>query len=610
MTQFTADLPVSALAPPAAPHARSLARLICTSNPFYVLSAGLFLVGLWISFGAQEHEVDTYALMSGLAGYTLLLAVTAFCLVRFAGVWDDVRTVLLLVVLLFLATSVTFDDVLVSNPVRGVTCYLVGLLFAVGVSEGLLRGIRLRLPTLYRVPYYLILALFFLYPLALRPLVDRPRDEGLTWGLFAFSCVAGLLFLTLLPAIRKGPELVGDNGSPWRWPLYPWTLFGLLAFAVPARAFFLCWSMDVLTGADRNSLIFGGYFLVPFGLALAVLLLEIGIVSKRPLVTRLALGLPVALVALAALGHRSDPIYRGFLEDFTSRLGVDPLYTTLLGLAGFYACAALRRVPLALPALTAALVALAVVSPHSLATGVVGPVRPLPLFAVALLLLVLGIARNSSGYWLASAVVLIAAVKAAFPGPDPLVAILCFHLALLAALVIGAAFHDVVGDLMRFAACGMAVFACGILLLNGDARGVADWLMAGYPLVLAVVLALYGMMVRYLPATTTAGLILCCWLLAVGWHAYAATRRVVAGLDHIAVSLALFAVAILISLYKSGLLGRWWESAIRDTPLAALAADHPHGIQAEVPAGAPLVALPPAEGPAPEPPAGRKGPAE
>src|SRR5262249_8748105 len=153
------------------------------------------------------------------------------------------------------------------------------LLFAVLVSEGLLRGIRLALPAYFRLSYYLILALFFLYPLALRPLVPFPRSEELLWGLFGFSTVAGLVFLTLLPAIRKGPDYVRDNGSPWRWPLYPWTLFGLLALAVPARAFLLCWSMHLLTGANSDDLVFGPYFVVPFGFAVAILLLEIGIVS-------------------------------------------------------------------------------------------------------------------------------------------------------------------------------------------------------------------------------------------------------------------------------------------------------------------------------------------
>ena len=103
---------------------RGLIGWVCTSNPFYVLSALLVCLGLWVSFGSQAVASQTWALLSGMAGYTLLLAVTACLLVRFVGVWDDVRTVLLLVVLMFLATSVTFDEVLARSPARGVACYL------------------------------------------------------------------------------------------------------------------------------------------------------------------------------------------------------------------------------------------------------------------------------------------------------------------------------------------------------------------------------------------------------------------------------------------------------------------------------------------------------
>jgi len=38
--------------------------------------------------------------------------------VRFGNVREDVRTVLLLVVVMFLATSVTFDDLFVAQPGR------------------------------------------------------------------------------------------------------------------------------------------------------------------------------------------------------------------------------------------------------------------------------------------------------------------------------------------------------------------------------------------------------------------------------------------------------------------------------------------------------------
>src|SRR5256885_794869 len=83
------------------------------------------------------------------------------------------------------------------------------------ISAGLLRGIGLNLPAGYRVPYYRILALFFGYPLALCPYLSEPNGGALRWGMFSFSSVAGLVFLTLLPAIRRGGSYVADNGSPW-----------------------------------------------------------------------------------------------------------------------------------------------------------------------------------------------------------------------------------------------------------------------------------------------------------------------------------------------------------------------------------------------------------
>ena len=68
----------------------------------------------------------------------MLLAATAYLLVHHANVWDDARTVLLLVVLMFLATSVTFDRVLVFMPRHGAACNVVGLVFAAVVSEGVI----------------------------------------------------------------------------------------------------------------------------------------------------------------------------------------------------------------------------------------------------------------------------------------------------------------------------------------------------------------------------------------------------------------------------------------------------------------------------------------
>ena len=208
------DVTAEAARPRMARDSRGVFGWICTSNPFYVLSALLVCLGLWVSFGSQVDAAQTWSLLSGMAGYTLLLAVTACLLVRYVGVWDDVRTVMLLVVLMFLATSVTFDEVVARDPMRGVACYLGGVVFAVAVSEGMLRGVRLRLPALFRAPYYFVLTLFFVYPVALTPLVDRPRSEELSWALFGFSPAAALVFLTLLPAIRRGRDYVQRQRQP------------------------------------------------------------------------------------------------------------------------------------------------------------------------------------------------------------------------------------------------------------------------------------------------------------------------------------------------------------------------------------------------------------
>jgi hypothetical protein len=543
-----------------------LLRWICTSNPFYVLSAGLFLAGLCISFGAQSEEVQTWALMSGLAGYTLLLAVTASLLVRYGNVWDDVRTILLLVVLMFLATSVTFDEVLVFDPVRGFLCYLVGLLFVFGVSEGLLWGIRLKLPLGFRIPYYLILSLFFIYPLVLRPFLADPHGEALLWGLYGFSPIAGLLFLTLIPAIRRGPDYLRDNGSPWRWPLYPWVLFGVFALAVPARAFLLCWSMQLLDNGDLRNVMFGPFFVMPFGLALAVLLLEIGIVSKYRAVQWTALVMPIAFLSLTFFGHRGDPIYRQFLTVFTERVG-EPLSMALLAAALFFAYACMRGVALSTEALTAMLLLLAFVGPNTLDEQTFLQPQTTPLLAAALVQLVLGIDGRNSWRCLAGAGLLIAAVLSL---PDEVnelfpIGAIVFHLAVLAALLIGAGFHDMLASVLRGVAGVLIVLASFVVML-GRAEipaSVPPLMLLVYPLVMAALLAGYGRLLGERSSLRGAALILAGWLSLAGWRGYSWLRQVVLGLDHLLLSLALFAVAVLVSLAKSGTRFRWlarrWE---------------------------------------------------
>jgi hypothetical protein len=555
------DVRSEAAPPSLAGGSRELIRWVCTSNPFYVLSALLVCLGLWVSFGSQVDASQTWALLSGMAGYTLLLAVTACLLVRFAGVWDDVRTVLLLVVLMFLATSVTFDEVLARNPSRGIACYFGGLLFAVVVSEGMLRGIRLNLPAFFRTPYYLILALFFLYPVAITPLLDRPESESLSWAMFGFSPAAGLVFITLLPAIRRGRDYVRDNGSPWGWAWYPWTLFGVLAFGVAARSALLCWSMHHIPRAETEPYIFGPYFLVPFGLAIALLLLEIGLVERRRGVLQAALFLPATLLVLTVVGHRTEPTYQWFLGRFAAQLGGTPLYLTLLASVGFYAYAALRRAPMAFDTLTAVLMGLAFVAPQTLDLSGLRTPRAIPILAVAILQIASGLRRRDGWRCLIGAGCLVASAVIAMPviGATSHQAPICFHLLLIAVLVVGMAFDDRLGHLLRTTGAAMALLGSLAVMTGriGRAGTVPSWGIELYPLVMCMLIAGYGFILGHRASAASAGLILFAWLAAAFCRGYGSLRQVVAGIDYIAIGMVLFSLAVLTSMAKGGVLSGW-----------------------------------------------------
>ena len=99
---------------------RYVARLLYNHNPFYVVSTVLVLYGLYVSFLGDAQAFQTRAMIGGLMGFTLLLALMAWLIVRLGNVWDDARTILLLVVLLFVAISVACDFSLADFDPRGI----------------------------------------------------------------------------------------------------------------------------------------------------------------------------------------------------------------------------------------------------------------------------------------------------------------------------------------------------------------------------------------------------------------------------------------------------------------------------------------------------------
>jgi hypothetical protein len=454
---------------------------------------------------------------------------------------------------MFLGLSVTFDGVLVDRPELGAAYCVGGWIFAAAISEVLLRGIRLRLGPLLRLPYHALLALFFLYPLLLAPLLGNPDSPILQWLLFGFASAGAAILLALLPAVHRGESYVADHGSPWPWPAFPWTLFGMLGLCVSLRAYYLCLSLHFVSSADS---IFGPYFLAPLGFAAAVLLLEGGLTSGSDRATRLALWLPALMVALASVGHHDDRVYRGFLQLFESGLGGSPLWVTLLLAIGFYVFAALRQVRYADAALTVATVLLAFVTPATLDLDHLAAARPFPLAMIGCVHLVAGLWQRQSWRVLLGNCLLLAALTVALKQTWFTAAHGALPVNLLLAMLLasGLWFDDWFSRVAR--RLGMLLALGLVCVVAGANRGwLGDfdvWIRAAYPLLLAGVLASYGWLLgdRWCLASALGAVAISIVVFAA--RGYEQLRPLLIGLDQLSLGVLFFVLAALISLSKAG----------------------------------------------------------
>jgi hypothetical protein len=378
------------------------AKFLCTQNPFYLLSVCFVLHGtsLWMNGSHEEYEALPLFLL--ICGYIFMMSLTAVTVIRKAKLWEDARSILLLVPLLLVVLSLTLDDPLITDPFTGGIMVVCAFLFSAGVMEMLLRGLRIRLPWLYRLPLHALMGLIVVYPLAIVPALHY-EDAALSasWRIYLFSPLSALVVLSLIPAIRKGADYVRENGTPWNWPLYPWTVFTFLIFAVGARGYSYSLSFDpVLDQSYKDAMgleaAWGMYFLTPLLLAVAFLLLEFGIVTRRISVSFPAMILPAAACGLILFEWNDSLPYRLFQQEFTTTIA-SPLFIGLCCATLFYFVALRRGVPLALPAFTITLLGFTVVGPKTVDPLTVTEFQPLPLLLAGSVLLTRGLFDRRSG---------------------------------------------------------------------------------------------------------------------------------------------------------------------------------------------------------------------
>jgi hypothetical protein len=358
----------------------ALVRFVYTQNPFYLISACLILYGLRAAFGAGLcRPSNPFPLVGSLCVHTLLMALTAVLAIRLGKVWDDARSILLILLLQFFALSVGFDELCNTDPYLAIGLLAFGFVFSLVVSESVIRGIGVYFPAVYRLPFYAIIGLMFAYPVYVSNGLFTVHPDVIRDRIAAFPMIAGCLLLSLLPAVRRGSRAIEKNGTPWRWPWYPWSVFAVLAVGICARFFALGLSFNPEPGMESAM---GLYHLVPLLLAGSLLVVEIGIVENRP---RVGYGVLLAVPLLLGLATPvvTDNYAYGQALDVLSHSAGSPIWLTLVSLAAFYSWALWRGLRYAEIGLTLSLLACVCVERRALEWTGIEPAHAWPLLLLA-----------------------------------------------------------------------------------------------------------------------------------------------------------------------------------------------------------------------------------
>jgi competence protein ComGC len=318
----------------------------------------------------------------------------------------------------------------------------------------------------------------------------------LVWGLYLFPLASGAVSLLLVPAIRRGAAYAEGNGTPWGWPWFPWILFGVLAACAGVRSYWLTLSFYPAEGMLSP---FGAYFLVPMVLALAVLLLEAGLVTKRGWLRVAGVALPAPALAMIFPGGGGGEVREQFVRLIAWTATSPALLGATLVLV-FYVYAWLRRQRLAEAGVVIALAVVSVVGDET--TGLHSLVSPrlLPLAALAVIEAKQFLRRRTS--WRAAVLVagLVAALAAAVRGTwfNSAGGIVPLHLAYAGALVVGACFRDRFAGFLQSAGALVLAVVFLVALFFGDRLlpGSAGWSRTTYVVAAFALAPLYWLIVR------------------------------------------------------------------------------------------------------------------
>ena len=555
-------------------NSRNVLSLIYFHNPFYLISATLFVYGLKLLFRDGNSSVlfeqgtvtymQPWSLLASLAGVTVLMAVTAVLIVRCGKVWEDARSLVLIVLLMLLAIAVSMDELINVVAARPDAVRHLWLLFALGSSFAvfttlsLIRGLRIRLPLGYTLPLVGFLLLFFLWPSLLVPQVTGFASNTTQKLICLFPVVAAGLTMTLIPAIRRGRQRVEDNGTPWGWPLVPWSPFVFIGPAVCFRSYTLTMSFDPVISGHYWDTIFNLYQLVPLALAVAFVLLEISFTEDCKGLRCFAL-FSAPLPVLAAWPGITPWSHLPACVTFADMVATDlasPVMISLTGLAAFYGYAAVRGVRTAEAGFWAASLFACLTDPQAseyLSWGIKGGVQNTLLLGVLVVIQLFVGLRKKSSIRLAiatGAAIWGLEIPASSPEISKWSAFIQWNLSLLIYLAIGLSGRDTMtrlfrqtGPLALTVTMGAAIWTLPLIWLQSAYFTVMTILALGLHLVTGDIGYRFSVAV-HLAAATAVGSVL-------GLRAFLGAR-LPEGVRPVILAVVSFLIAVAISILKSG----------------------------------------------------------
>ena len=294
-----------------------------TSNPFYAISTAFVIVGFRMWTDTQGLDSTLWWLMSGLAAFSIILASVCVALTRWGKLWEDTRSLFFLLDLIFFFMSASLDRPIQEGHAGSHAMPIIGLGFAIGLSEFVIRGTGIHLAKYPRICHHLCLAFTFLAPLILSNFTDNTTLER-SLSLHVLTLLWPLCFLLLLPACQPGHKKGRD---PWVWPWIPLAPFIFLIIISIGRCFLLAISFGPGTQYD---VVLSLSHLVPLLWVIGILLQRIQL--PHPVLAKIGRALPWISLLLISIDQPSNRFQEGLLQSITTNLG-SPLF-----LATLYLC--------------------------------------------------------------------------------------------------------------------------------------------------------------------------------------------------------------------------------------------------------------------------------